>query len=57
MVAIFVGQTVQLPGTERVGEVIDICTNPACLMRVLIVRWRDGEVEELNEIEFGPLSD
>jgi len=56
-VAIGVGDTVSLPGDERAGQVIAVHVNPACLMRALVVRWSDGETEEIEEIEFGPLND
>ncbi len=46
------------PGVLRPGHVIRVRRNPACLMRVLVVRWDDSELEEeLEEIEFGPLED
>ena len=41
----------------RVGTVVEVVTNPACLMRTLVVRWQDGETEEVEEIVFGPLDD
>lgn len=50
-------------GSEpRMGRVRAIRTNPACLMRVLTIKWEDSrggvaEEEELEEIEFGPLED
>lgn len=46
---------------RRVGRVVAIRTNPACLMRVLAIEWADCDggaaEEELEEIEFGPLED
>lgn len=43
---------------RREGRVIRIRRNPACLMRVVVVKWEDSPVhEELEEIEFGPLED
>lgn len=46
------------PGIHRPGRVIRVRRNPACLMRVLVVRWDDSELEEeLEETEFGPLDD
>lgn len=42
----------------RRGLVLQIRTNPACLMRSVIIRWVDtGVEEELDEIEFGALED
>lgn len=47
------------PGASggRVGTVVEVVTNPACLMRTVVVSWDDGEIEELEEILFGPLED
>lgn len=46
------------PMARRVGRVIRIRRNPACLMRAVVVQWEDtGTEEELEEIEFGPLED
>lgn len=42
---------------ERLGTVLEVRGNPACLMRAVVVRWQDGEEEELEEIVFGPLDD
>lgn len=45
-------------GVGRLGMVLQVRRNPACLMRTLVVRWNDTFViEELEEIEFGPLED
>lgn len=58
--AIGIGEEVndpRRPPGERPGVVLDVRKNPACHMRVLVVRWQDGEEEELEEIEFGPLDD
>lgn len=52
-----IGDEVVHPQNEEQGQVIDIQTNPACLMRTLVIRWSSGEVEELAELEFGPLDD
>ena len=45
----------------RVGRVVAIRSNPACLMREIVVHWEDArdaqEQESLDEIEFGPLDD
>lgn len=42
----------------RMGTVIGVKRNPACLMRSLVIRWNDdASIEELEEIEFGPLQD
>lgn len=41
----------------REGLVLTVERNPACLLRTVVVRWDDGEVEELAETEFGPLGD
>ncbi|QQE80179.1 hypothetical protein [Alicyclobacillus sp. SO9] len=54
---IHVGSQVNHPELQRVGTVVDIHTNPACLLRQLVVEWDDGEIEELEELEFGPLED
>lgn len=60
-VAIYVGDRLVDPrhlATRRVGRVLCIRSNPACLMRSIVVRWEDDEdEEELEEIEFGPLKD
>jgi hypothetical protein len=46
------------PDANRMGYVIRIRRNPACLMRTVVVKWDDGTAdEELEEIEFGPLED
>ncbi len=47
------------PGVQpgREGEVIQVLTNPACLMRTVAVAWSDGESEEVEETLFGPLND
>ncbi len=47
------------PGVSRgrLGTVLEIQRNPACLMRTLIVRWAGGELEEVEETLFGPLED
>lgn len=58
--AIGIGDRVLDPRLEserREGTVLDIRRNPACFMRVVVVRWQDGAEEELEEIEFGPLED
>jgi hypothetical protein len=49
----------RMPDQQREGTVIDVRTNPACLMRTLVVHWHDDQegIEELEEIEFGPLED
>lgn len=47
----------QPDATIREGTVLTVERNPACLMRTVIVQWDDGEVEELEEIAFGPLED
>jgi hypothetical protein len=44
-----------IPGQVKDGVIFDIVTNPACIMRHLVVRWSDGTIEELEELEFGPL--
>lgn len=54
---IHVGSQVQHPVLKREGKVVDIHTNPACLLRQLVVEWDDGEIEEVEELEFGPLED
>jgi hypothetical protein len=65
--AIQAGDTVQDPRVSdrvRLGRVLKVRTNPACLMRVLLIRWEDGadldgpgDEEELEEIAFGSLDD
>lgn len=57
LVRIQIGDEVKHPDTERVGIVQDIYENPACLLRTLVVQWVDGEVEEVEELDFGPLND
>jgi hypothetical protein len=52
---IAVGDTVRHPDDGRKGVVLDVITNPACLMRYLVVRWENGETEELEEWRFGQL--
>lgn len=56
-----IGSRVTDPRTDddppREGTVLAVERNPACLMRTLVVQWDDGEVEELEEIVFGPLED
>lgn len=52
-----IGDRVTRPDTERAGIVHDIYQNPACLLRMLVVTWEDGEVEEVEELDFGPLED
>lgn len=47
----------RIPDGERRGVVLEVRRNPACHMRVVVVSWQDGEEEELEEIEFGPLND
>lgn len=45
-------------GPSRMGTVMQVRRNPACLMRTLVVRWYDDKsIEELEEMEFGPLED
>lgn len=58
--AIQVGDQVRDPrfSDPRTGEVIEVIRNPACLMRTLVIQWADDlTVDELQEIEFGPLED
>ncbi|MCL5116408.1 MAG: hypothetical protein M1272_04595 [Firmicutes bacterium] len=47
------------PHEQRMGKVIAVRRNPACLMRTLVIRWSDEipTIEEMEEIEFGPLED
>lgn len=55
--AIKPGDRVRHPRDSREGLVLRVLVNPACLMRTLVVRWQDGTVEEVEELEFGPLED
>jgi hypothetical protein len=52
-----IGDRVKHPVSENEGVVTDIYTNPACFMRTLVVKWDGGALEEIEEIEFGPLED
>ncbi len=52
-----IGDCVTHPVSKRSGTVRSVHQNPACLLRSLIVEWEDGEVEELDELDFGPLDD
>lgn len=52
-----IGDTVTHPESQRTGVVQDIHENPACLLRQLVIRWDDGEMDEVEELEFGPLED
>lgn len=47
----------RMPRLHRVGRILEVHCNPACLMPILTVAWDDGEEEELEAIEFGPLTD
>ncbi len=49
----------RVPDQQREGTVINVRTNPACLMRTLVIQWHDNQegIEELEEIEFGSLED
>ncbi|UOF89986.1 hypothetical protein LSG31_19285 [Fodinisporobacter ferrooxydans] len=51
------GDCVEHPQTKKKGYIIQIFQNPACFIRTLVIRWEDGEIEELEELEFGPLDD
>ncbi|GAB6876553.1 hypothetical protein [Thermaerobacter litoralis] len=52
------GQRVAHPDDpNRRGLVLAVRTNPACLMPVVVVRWDDGTVEELDALRWGPLDD
>lgn len=60
--AILEGDTVmdpREPHKGRKGLVIGVRRNPACLMRTLRIRWENAPdiLEELEEVEFGPLED
>lgn len=50
-----IGDTVNHPGDGRSGVIEEIITNPACLLRQLVIRFEDGQVEEMEELDFGPL--
>ncbi|MCL6453963.1 MAG: DUF488 domain-containing protein [Alicyclobacillus sp.] len=52
-----IGDTVEHPESGRKGQVLDIHTNPACLIRTFDIRWEDGTEEEVEELAFGPLDD
>lgn len=52
-----IGDVVTHPETGEQGEVQEILTNPACLLRTLVISWQSGEMEEMDELEFGPLED
>jgi hypothetical protein len=52
-----IGDFVNHPVTHKKGSIIEIYQNPACFLRLLVIRWEDGEIEELEELEFGPLED
>lgn len=52
-----IGDNVTHPETGAQGKIIAILTNPACLLRTLVIKWANGETEELSELEFGTLDD
>lgn len=52
-----IGDRVKHPSMDKEGEILEIKTNPACLLRQFVVQWADGEEEELEELDFGPLED
>lgn len=52
-----IGEQVTHPESGEQGKVVDILSNPACLLRTLVITWEAGETEELSELEFGPLDD
>ncbi|MCF8564069.1 hypothetical protein LLE49_04865 [Alicyclobacillus tolerans] len=52
-----IGDCVTHPVSKQSGTVRSVHQNPACLLRSLIVEWEDGEVEEIDELDFGPLDD
>jgi hypothetical protein len=52
-----IGDFVCHPTSARKGQIVDIYENPACLMRLFTIQWDDGEQEEVEELEFGPLED
>ena len=54
---VLISDTVKHPDRDEQGEVVDIYTNPACLLRTLVIKWESGDTEELSELEFGPLDD
>jgi hypothetical protein len=42
----------------RSGTVLEVRSNPACLMRTIVIRWLDdGSEELLEELAWGPLED
>ncbi|EKP95585.1 hypothetical protein [Thermaerobacter subterraneus] len=51
------GQVVCHPELPLRGLVLAVRTNPACLMPVVVVRWENGVVEELDALRWGPLED
>jgi hypothetical protein len=52
-----IGDYVNHPQANKQGMIINIYQNPACFLRLLVIRWEDGEIEEIEELEFGPLED
>lgn len=51
------GQMITHPDRPLQGLVLAVRTNPACQMPVVVVRWEDGTVEELDALRWGPLDD
>ena len=52
-----IGDRVTHPQEGNLGIVVDILTNPVCLLRTLVIQWDSREIEEWDEIEFGSLDD
>lgn len=52
-----IGDKLIHPENGESGEVIAVETNPACLLRTLVIQWENGETDEWSELEFGPLED
>lgn len=47
------------PERKRIGKVVKVHENPACLMRSFEIRWTDNpfRIEELDALQFGDLDE